>query len=73
MAGEGEVKILSRLCRPAAHVADGESHVIVGDDADLVGREGPCRNWVAAAGLLLMVAEHACNGWLTCPVVPQSH
>jgi hypothetical protein len=34
--GEGEVKILGRLARNWDHVAPGDSHVILGDDADLV-------------------------------------
>jgi 5'-3' exonuclease len=36
VAGEGEVKILGRLARPWRHVRPGETHVMVGDDADLI-------------------------------------
>eukprot|EP00803_Ostreobium_quekettii_P005728 evm.model.scf_27.17 EVM.evm.TU.scf_27.17 scf_27:132496-138275(+) len=34
--GEGEVKILSRLHRPAEHVAQNDSHAVIGSDADLI-------------------------------------
>lgn len=34
--GEGECKILARLNRPLDHVTTGDTHVIVGNDSDLL-------------------------------------